>query len=289
MAARDRRTEDVIKWHWESLSKSQQAFARLVIDEPHTVAVSSAGVLGRRLGISTSTVVRAATALGYEGYPDLQRTVQREQFERSSLLDRLEATERSASGSSDSVIRYTFAANVQALQDTMAGLHKRMFDRFVRMITRSRRVYVFGLGLSYAPAHVMAMGLRQAGCDARIAIGSVSDIADDLHGADGKDLLLAIAMPRYPSRTLTALDFAKQRRLARAAITDSAASPLATRSEQVLYVQQAEVGYFKSVIPTLAVVNAVVSSVAVAAGKRAHDSLALMDEEWRESFAFYTE
>lgn len=289
MDAETRSTEDLIRRHWPSMTESQRLFSQLIIDEPRIVAVNSAGALGRRLGVATSTVVRAAMALGYEGYPDLQRTVQQELFERSSLVDRLNATGRDAANAPHDIVHATFAADVEALQNTMATLPVKTFDRFVNNLIKARRIYVFGLGLSHAPAHIMATGLRQLGCDARLTTGAVSDIAEDLHGAGDEDLILAIAMARYPRRTLTALEYAEKRQLMRAAITDSAASPLASRAETVLYVRQTEFRYFQSVIPTLAIVNALLAGAAVAGGEHAHDNLAQMDIEWKDSSAFQME
>jgi DNA-binding MurR/RpiR family transcriptional regulator len=286
MDARNSRPEEVIQRRWDTLSSSQRRFAKLVMDDPQIVAVNSAGAVSRRLGVATSTVVRAAMALGYDGYPDLQEAVQRQVFARSNLLARLEATERTAANSPLGAVRSTFTADIDALQLTLSELDTKRLNKLVSALIRARRVYVFGLGVSYAPAYIMATGLRQLGRDARLSTGAVSDIADELHGATAEDMLLTIAMPRYPARTVQALEFAKRRRMRRGAITDNAASPLAARADHVLYVRQAEFRYFQSAVPTLSAVNALLAGIAVALNGAAHSSLALMDQEWRDSDAF---
>lgn len=54
------------------LSKSHKRIADYVLANYEKAAFLTAAKLGEETGISVSTVVRFATSLGYEGYPEFQ-------------------------------------------------------------------------------------------------------------------------------------------------------------------------------------------------------------------------
>jgi len=66
-------------------------------------------------------------------------------------------------------------------------------------------------------------------------------------------------------------------------------SPLAARADPVLYARPTTVRFFESVVPTVSVVNALLTGTAIAAGKDARRSIELMESEWHDSEAFYSD
>ena len=58
------------------LSKSHRRIAEYITAHYDKAVFMTAARLGECVGVSESTVVRFASALGYEGYPQLQRSLQ---------------------------------------------------------------------------------------------------------------------------------------------------------------------------------------------------------------------
>ena len=58
------------------LSKGQRRIVSYIAAHYDKAVFMTASKLGENVGVSESTVVRFATALGYEGYPQLQRALQ---------------------------------------------------------------------------------------------------------------------------------------------------------------------------------------------------------------------
>ena len=65
-----------IREEFSSYSKGQKAIATYILENYDKAAFMTAGVLGETVGVSESTVVRFAYALGYKGYPKLQKHLQ---------------------------------------------------------------------------------------------------------------------------------------------------------------------------------------------------------------------
>ena len=58
------------------LSKRQKLIAEYIIDHYDKAAYMTASKLGETVGVSESTVVRFASEIGYDGYPELQKAMQ---------------------------------------------------------------------------------------------------------------------------------------------------------------------------------------------------------------------
>ncbi|MBE5787317.1 MAG: MurR/RpiR family transcriptional regulator, partial [Clostridiales bacterium] len=60
----------------KKLSKSHRLIADYIVAHYEKAVFLTAAALGECVGVSESTVVRFAMALGYEGYPQLQHSLQ---------------------------------------------------------------------------------------------------------------------------------------------------------------------------------------------------------------------
>ena len=79
------------------LSQGQQAIANLLVKESHGAAFLTAADVATRTGLSESTVVRFAQALGYEGYLEMRQALAVEAQQRIGKQARfLRAPERTA-------------------------------------------------------------------------------------------------------------------------------------------------------------------------------------------------
>ena len=73
-------------------SKGQKQIARYIVEHYDKAAFMTAAKLGQAVGVSESTVVRFASELGYDGYPQLQRSLQELIRNRLTTVQRMELT-----------------------------------------------------------------------------------------------------------------------------------------------------------------------------------------------------
>ena len=67
----------VIQENAPTFSKGQRKIANFILESYDKAAFMTASRLGKKVGVSESTVVRFASELGYDGYPDMQRSLQK--------------------------------------------------------------------------------------------------------------------------------------------------------------------------------------------------------------------
>ena len=75
-----------------SFSKGQKRIGNFILSHYDKAAFMTAAKLGEAVGVSESTVVRFATELGYDGYPELQHALQEMIRNRLTTVQRIEIT-----------------------------------------------------------------------------------------------------------------------------------------------------------------------------------------------------
>ena len=68
--------------------------ANYILDHYDKAAFMTASKMGVNTGVSESTVVRFATELGYEGYPEMQKALQSMIRNKLTAVQRIEVTKR---------------------------------------------------------------------------------------------------------------------------------------------------------------------------------------------------
>ena len=96
----------IIQSRYPKMSKGQKLIAQYIIKNYDKVAFMTASKLGETVGVSESTVVRFANALGYSGYPKLQDALQ-------ELIKNKICTISEVIGTRDSIMTYLIYKGVE--------------------------------------------------------------------------------------------------------------------------------------------------------------------------------
>ena len=76
----------------EATKRTAKAVADFIREDYDKAAFMTAAKMGEEVGVSESTVVRFATALGYEGYPQFQRALGEMVRTKLNSIQRMEVT-----------------------------------------------------------------------------------------------------------------------------------------------------------------------------------------------------
>ncbi|MFC4061686.1 MurR/RpiR family transcriptional regulator [Planomonospora corallina] len=147
-----------------SLTPAAQAIARLILDDPGTVARSTITELSAASGTSEATIVRTARTLGFAGYSQLRLALAAAVASRPS--ERLVPGDLAPDDPLTDVIAKVTRAESEALADTAAQLSPAVLDAVVEAVAGARRVNVHGVGASGLVAADMAQKLLRIGLSA---------------------------------------------------------------------------------------------------------------------------
>ncbi|GAA0989487.1 MurR/RpiR family transcriptional regulator [Acrocarpospora macrocephala] len=144
-----------------SLTPSARSIARLILDDPATVAKSTITELSAASGTSQATIVRTARALGFSGYSELRLALAAASAQGER--DRLVPGDLAPGDPLAEVIAKVTRAESDALADTAAQLAPERLGAVVDALIGARRVSVVGVGASGLVAADMAQKLMRIG------------------------------------------------------------------------------------------------------------------------------
>ncbi len=249
------------------LSQSHREVARYVLDHPLKAATLPVAELADLVGVSVATANRFARALDYEGYAQFRAALVLGFEGALAPVEKLRGDlEQPADPAS--VFEATFAAIGRNLEATRAGLDAGACARAVAAIRAARRVYILGFGSSSWPAGLLARNLDLTRQDVHLlaTVEGPAFAARVLRRLTAEDLVIVLATPRYFADTVRLAGQAQDSGATVLALTDGPHSPVAARATITLCVRTDSRYFAASDASLAALVEALSSAVAHAAG-----------------------
>lgn len=125
-----------------TFSKSQKLIANYIINSYEKAAYMTALKLGNAVNVSESTVVRFAIEMGFEGYPELQKSLQSLIKNRLTAVQRINITNDRIGD--DGVLKNTLTQDMDRIRRTLEEIDPKAFDRAIEKICSARRIYILG-------------------------------------------------------------------------------------------------------------------------------------------------
>ena len=122
----------------------------------------------------------------------------------------------------------------------------------------AKHVYIMGLRSSAPLAEFFWYYLNYIIDHASLVVASISDIFGQLMHATEGDLVIGISFPRYTSRTVDGVSFAKKNGAKIIGITDNEQSPLARISDECLFINTDMNLFVDTLVGPMSVINALV-------------------------------
>lgn len=235
------------------LSKGHRKIAGFISEHYEKAVHMTAARLGVCVGVSESTVVRFAAALGYEGYPQMQQALQELVSHRLTAGQRVEmSADLSPEEALDTVLRQD-ATN---LRTTLEHIDRETFRRIADRLLNARTIYVMGLRSAAPLAQFMGYYLNYIFEDVRLVSSGATDVFEGIARMQPGDVIIGISFPRYSTRTLEAMRFAKRSGAQVVAITDGPMSPLCEVADDSLTARTEMSSFVDSLTAPMSVINA---------------------------------
>ena len=242
------------------LSKSHRRIADYIVEHYDKAVFMTAAALGKAVGISESTVVRFAAAMGYDGYPALQHSLQELVRHRLTAVQRFEM---SSDIKPADVLPTVFKADMQNIRHTVEGLDHQAFSEVVRRMLAARSIYVLGLRSAAPLAQFFGYYLHFIFDDVRVVASGTSDVFEAIARIRKTDVLVGISFPRYSTRTLEAMRIAHESGAQVIGMTDGPMSPLHQEADICLSARTDMASFVDSLVAPLSLINALLVALAL--------------------------
>lgn len=270
---------DRIDDKFAGMSKSHKAIAGYIREHYDQAVFMTAAKLGETLHISESTVVRFASGIGYEGYPEFQEALASWVKGKLNVIQKIDAK---YSGSSQSeVLTCVLKSDIEKIEDTISNLDAVAFDTAVNIIMEAKTVYVLGIRSCEPLAGFLCFYLNMIrGNVIQLKTTSISEVFEQMLRIGSDDTMIGISFPRYSMRTLKAMEYANDKNAKVIAITDSVHSPMNLYSSCNLLARSDMVSIVDSLVAPLSVINALVVAMCLKKPDTVRQSLEVLEGAW---------
>ena len=252
-----------IRQRFDEFSRSQKDVGQYIVDHLDEAAFQTAEELARRASTSSSTVVRFAQALGFEGFPELQAAA-RDEYRRgreSSNGSAPELTTQPLFPIDQTDFEASLAADHTNLEDTARKIDRDEVAASVELISRAERIVLCGTDqmaffASYLRHLLMLLDLR---CEV-VASPSQEGLAR-LGRIDENTLVIGFSAGRPHPLVVRAMKLARHRKADTIAIADATLSEVAKLADQRLYYSSNGPAYVRSHTALLSLIQSLAYAV----------------------------
>ncbi len=270
-----------IKSASHTFSKGQRLIAKYIIENFDKAAFLTAGKLGKTVGVSESTVVRFAAELGYDGYPGMRKALQDLVRNRLTSVQRIEVAKEMIDDRN--VLKAVLSSDIDKLQTTLDEIDQTSFDAAVAAILNAENVYIVGMRSSTSLANFMGFYLNLILSNIRLIHDtSVSEVYEQIFRISQGDVFVGISYPRYSSRTVKAMQFAKSTGATVIGITDSPSSPFVGLADINLFAKSDMVSFLDSLVAPMSLINALIVSIGIRHSESLSETFRKLEGIWSD-------
>ncbi|URM31991.1 MurR/RpiR family transcriptional regulator [Cytobacillus firmus] len=212
----------MIKDSFPTLSPGQRKAAEFIMEHADEAVLLTAFQVGRSAGVSETTVIRLAYALGFSGYSEMQDRIRKEWL-AGKQHDTIDPSEEDAA--KENLFKRVIDQEREILRQLLDQVDERELWKAIDALIQADRVYIGGFGSSFAAAYWFYYTLKQMRVNVYIS-GLHGFLPEDVCDLTEQSAVVIFSFPRYRKETLKLALFAERKGSGVIAITDRQLSPI---------------------------------------------------------------
>ena len=222
---------EIYEMYKETLSKSEHRIFSYLLEHEQELPVISSDDIARQLGVSTSTISRFWTKIGFKNLKDLKRAVYENQS--ATPFSRLSGA-LSQWGEEGVTLDFLMDRMSRYMEKTFRVVTPQMLDQAVQMILEAGQIYMFAPDASRGIGALLQYRLRRLGIRIEV-LPSGSQIYDFMVNLKEGDLLILYGYSRILTEARILLEYGARTGCRSILFTDILAGDLLSQADLVLY------------------------------------------------------
>lgn len=222
---------EIYEMYKETLSKSEHRIFSYLLEHEQELPVISSDDIARQLGVSTSTISRFWTKIGFKNLKDLKRAVYENQS--ATPFSRLSGA-LSQWGEEGVTLDFLMDRMSRYMEKTFRVVTPQMLNQAVQMILEAGQIYMFAPDASRGIGALLQYRLRRLGIRIEV-LPSGSQIYDFMVNLKEGDLLILYGYSRILTEARILLEYGARTGCRSILFTDILAGDLLSQADLVLY------------------------------------------------------
>jgi DNA-binding MurR/RpiR family transcriptional regulator len=189
------------------MAPTTRRIALYLAASPERAVTSSAIAIAVACETSDASVIRAIRQLGYDGMIDFKRALAQELAAPAvvNAETAMEQTLRRVAAREETVLDHVLGLHLDGLRSLRQPGFEAAFAKATQLISRARRVHLFGVGPTAALAQYLALQLRRIGFDTNALTRTGGALADQLLSVAPGDVVLVFVYGRLSNEAKAVL------------------------------------------------------------------------------------
>ncbi|MFE7856157.1 MurR/RpiR family transcriptional regulator [Streptomyces sp. NPDC057403] len=272
---------DEIRSRLGDLSPAERKVARVLLAGYPAAVFETVATIAERAAVSTPTVLRCASRLGYRGFPDLQAALRAELDARNaSPITLYESADTGPGGDAEEAagdegrLQGRVALIQQALSQTFHEVSPHEFETAAELLSDARRrVHLVGGRFTHLLAQYLGLHLMQMRDQVSFVPDRDVERTSVLTQLTRRDVVVIFDYRRYEAEMTLIAELVHERGGKVVVFTDPWLSPASAHADVVLINQVASSSPYDSLTPTVALIETLISAVLDLLGPDAHQRM----------------
>lgn len=216
---------------FENLPVQLKKIARFALDHADEIALETVTTVANRAEVQPSSIVRFAKAFEFEGFTEFQQVFKTRLVENTSRYsERIRALNSKENGDLEPILNNFANSSIDSLERLKQEISQEKLDQAIELITGARDVHLLAQKRAYSVAHYLYYALSQLNIRCFLANGSGGMLNHEISRVGPEDVVIAVSFEPYTPIVIELVDALNQNGRKVISMTDSAVSPLASRS-----------------------------------------------------------
>lgn len=223
-----------------------------VLEDAQRVGFSSIQSLGRAFGVSEASIMRFAKDLGFSGFADLKKTIQKAIKQQLNPYGEIASSELTGLDDRQQLER-VMRLESDNLGKTFRGMNPRTLYAIIDGLAQAERVYLCGFG---STRHIVGLYgfLLTSNCAKQVVTlsGSIADYIQELSLVTGRDALIVATIPIYAREDIQIARLVRKRGGKVYLFTDTPRCPVYPLADQTILCGNTSLHYTNSYVGLIA-------------------------------------
>ncbi|MFJ7729135.1 MurR/RpiR family transcriptional regulator [Neobacillus sp. NPDC097160] len=254
--------ERLIKEKYDTLSPGQKKVAEYLIQKLDESAFNTAAMIGRKVEVSETTVIRLSYALGFNGFSEMQHIIQQQILTNSLNPFGADSKNVHQDEGHSSPFSEILEKEILSQRQTFRQLNEKELWKVVEVLMKAERIFILGMGASYAPAYWFSFQLHTLR-DQITLCPTTGDIYERLVDLNENSVLFVISFPRYSKDALKIAESAKKQGVPLICVTDRLLSPVGRIADFTLTTEENSESMAHSITPAISLLDFIIAGITV--------------------------
>lgn len=264
----------------DGMSKSQKKIAKYILVNKDNVAFLNVSQLAKMAQVSEASVVRFSSHLGYKGYPQFQKEIQKEAKNRLSIkAQRTESITTYSEREKDIV--HVFNREIENLKADLTNFDFEEFFQVCDEILSAKHIYIISSREAVSIGSFFSYYLNLILGNTRL-VDSIAKYEEEMVPLAEESLVIGITFKRYSKQTSNLVEAARDQGARIIVITDNELCPIVKYSQHYLLCNTGVDNYLDSFTSAQVLLNALLFHIGKIKEKDIVPRLHSLEDMWKK-------